>query len=199
MKQSTRIRMYREYCNHPLKKEYENKKSVIIKKNKSIDYYLGRGAIAFFWIMIPGFGVIFAACCSHEGAIIKGNGLADLGLFLLIILLGVVNLIAALYAPFSILEKINEAQEIVNRKEIDKLKEEYAQKGLYEVHDPAKESCSEYDDDIETIVCSATREYLTLPEINWCEVKGNCIHCARFWRSMGIDDPDLLPYEITKR
>ena len=58
-RQLYRIEKAIAYRNHPLKKEYEAKKAEIAKKNKGLLYYLGWMFIAFSWIMVPGYFVLF--------------------------------------------------------------------------------------------------------------------------------------------
>ena len=186
MEQSTRMRLYRDYMMHPLRKEYEERIKKAAKGKKSARYKRLIFVRGFFWFMIPVHGVLFA----H----LNVNGTH--GAFMIELLFGIVNLIAAFLVPIILLEKIEDARKEGNFEEISKIKEHYRKEGLIEVEDPKMMSCGD-ETAWGTYLCSATKEPLGDEEyFRWCRVKGNCCHCARFWNALGITDPTL--YDIEK-
>lgn len=187
MNQSTRIRMYLEYKNHPLNKEYEKEKARIKKKKIPISGYIKIMIGIIPYIMIFVYGYMFFAC--DLNALF---GLGDwVGMFLMIIL-GGVNLLVCLGVFYLFCEYGVGAKET---DEFNKLKEKYEAKGLVEVDCPFSTKCGEYDEKQDCYVCSVNRQPLSLSEKNWCE--NNCRYCARFIRAMGFD-PESSIYEIKK-
>lgn len=169
MKQSERMRLYLEFNNHPLKTEYLSKKRGM-KHRKLIDkWYIALKAVPFILILV--FGYLFFStddwnemCCYT--------------------IVGLINL----YICFKVLNS-DFSQHWEETEDYQKLKDEYEAKGLYEVDDPFREECGEYNDD-GMFVCSATQQPLTFEEKQWCQTKGNCENCARFLRCMGFDIDD---------
>lgn len=181
-RQLDRIWMAKEYHNHPLRKEYEAKKAEITKKNKSILYYLLRVFSILSYIMIPGYFILFL----FNDIILDRPGL--------VILLGIINLIVAF---FSFVEldcngKLKSMQESRNKDELNKLKNEYDKKGLYEFteKDLLNSVCVDKDYDGDPI-CGITGAYIGYGQkYRFCKVSGNCQKCKTFMKAYLGNDWD---------
>ncbi len=187
MKQSTRIRMYKEYHDHPLRKEYEANKRKVKKYKKSASDILGICVCIIPFILIFVFGYLFFG----NVTIVKYSILFN---WFLIIALGIGNIFLCMGSLWVFMEGTFKGCET---KDFEALKEKYEQKGLTEVDDPYNAKCGEYDDYDEYFVCSANMQPLNNQERVWCSTAGNCKHCARFIRAMGFD-PELHRNEIQK-
>lgn len=171
MKQSERIRLCKEYQNHPLKDEYEAKKSKI--KKKPFSYYI---VILSALIPIILFFYYFYVFSTDAWGTGWGN-------FFAVIILGIANIILGglwiLVAIFSICDKI---VAVHNKTAFKKLEDEYKEQGLIPIDEQElfEHECCEYDDWKETYVCSATKQPLSYKEMTFCEQPGNCKHCKAF-------------------
>lgn len=181
-KQLDRIQKAKEYYHHPLRKEYEAKKAEITKKNKGLLYYLGWIFVAFSWIMVPGYLVVF---------ILDDEYSAGSDHTFLIIIFGLINLVIALAAPFFISEKIKTVQENRNKDELNKLINEYNKKGLYEFTEKdLTSSCLDKDYDGDPI-CGVTGAYIGYGQkYHFCKTPGNCLKCKTFMKAYLGNDWD---------
>ena len=188
MKQSTRIRMYKEYRNHPLRKEYEANKRKVKKHNKSTFDILGICACMIPIILFFVYGYLFFSGYKIAKADTEWNNAVY------IIILGLINVFICL----KVITLLTDGTFSGNQtEEYKKVVDKYEQMGLIEVDDPFNAKCGEYDDDDEYFVCSANMQPLNNQERVWCSTAGNCKHCARFIRAMGFD-PEYSTYEIQK-
>lgn len=179
MKQSDRMRLYLEYYNHPLKKEYLKEKSKIKSRRLPTNSKIVIAICTIPFILIFVIGYLFFKDVNFI------YGLGSIGHTLLYIAVGIGNLVLCFYAAcLSIEYGFSKSEET---DEFEKLRKKYEEKGLWEVDDPFTEKCSEFDDYMDCFVCSATREPLSNQEIRWCETPGNCRKCARFLTAMGFD------------
>lgn len=173
--------MAKEYRNHPLRKEYEAKKAEIIKKNKSVLYYILRVFSILSYIMIPGYFILFL----FDDIILDRPGL--------VILLGIINLIIAFFS-FGKLDcdgKLKSMQESINKEELNKLKTEYDKKGLYEMteEDLVYRCLDEnYDGDP---ICGVTGAYIGYSrKYYFCKEPRNCLKCKTFMKAYLGNDWD---------
>ena len=173
-RQLDRIQKAKEYRNHPLRKEYEAKKAEITNKNKGILYYLLRVPSILSYIMIPGYFILFL----FDDIILDRPGL--------VILLGIINLIVAF---FSFVEldcngKLKSMQESRNKDELNKLKNEYEKKGLYEMteEDLVSRCLDEnYDGDP---ICGVTGAYIGYGQkYYFCKEPRKCLKCKTFMKA----------------
>ncbi|MDE6154957.1 MAG: hypothetical protein K2F67_00820, partial [Eubacterium sp.] len=97
MKQSDRIRYCREYHNHPLRKEYELKKTQILEQNNICDKLFGVTLVLrFVYLGVFVIGVILGLCGMSGVIVIITYGAVGLGIINLIvswILLGLESLL----------------------------------------------------------------------------------------------------------
>lgn len=174
MKQSERMRLFLQYRNHPLRKEYEEKKKQILSKHKCFQYYLITIIQVLSCVMIPGWLVVLCVLDFE---------------FSFPIILGIINLVCAFFSLLYGGENKEWYQEQRNEKELIELKTNFKEKGCVEAEDPYTKECGEYNN-YDVFVCSATQQPLTFEEKQWCQTKGNCKNCARFLRCMGFDIDD---------
>lgn len=179
-RQLDRIQKAKAYHNHPLRKEYEAKKAEITKMNKGFLYYLGWSVQIGSWIMLLGYLVIWIVASDvgiNEGFIVM--------------LLGLVNLAIAIFGPFLIIPKIDETQEERNRDSLNKLKEEYKKKGLYEFTESDLVSrCLDEDYDGDPI-CGITGAYIGYGQkYYFCKEPGKCLKCKTFMKAYLGNDWD---------
>lgn len=186
MKQSTRLRMRKEYLEHPLRQQYENEKKNI--STKSPIKHLLNLILAIPIILIFVIGFCFFSDAWFDNPIIENTFTT--------LFLGIINLIAC-GIVFSWVEeqkkKLNEESD-----EFKELKEKYEQKGLYEITEEEllNGKCAELDSD-DDWVCSVTGEWLSSSEARWCLVSGNCRHCRKFVEAY-LGTTEYWPYEIKR-
>lgn len=175
MNQSDRIRMYKDYCNHPLKKEYEEKEEKICKnKPKSVKLiYAGN---LFFLIMFFVYGRLASEYIIEHPVVF---------------LLGVGNIISGLlYCGFQ-RQWAHELTVKHKKKELDALDKEYLEKGLIKVTEDElyKAPCGELDSDY-GMICSVTKLRLSIADYCWCQRPGNCRRCQTFISY--VNNPDCV-------
>ncbi|MDE5985099.1 MAG: hypothetical protein K2H13_07595 [Eubacterium sp.] len=192
MKQSDRIRYCREYHNHPLRKEYELKKTQILEQNNICDKLFGVTLVLrFVYLGVFVIGVILGLCGMSGVIVIITYGAVGLG---------IINLIVSwiLLGLESLLKKSNEKK---YKKELQQLENEYFQKGLYEITESQlfNHECCEYDDYREMYVCCATKQPLSYRDISFCKQPGNCKYCKAFVTAyLGPDGPKYWSYEFKR-
>ncbi|MDE6469928.1 MAG: hypothetical protein K2L19_02780 [Eubacterium sp.] len=189
MKQSDRIRYCKEYHNHPLRKEYELKKSKFRKKPLPF-------CMVFPWIMIIVYLLIFIGCVKISKIVDNSFPFVIAGYAIIII--GLINL----YISF---QTFRDALDLTSRDletdDLKKLREEYEKKGLieWEEHELWKHECCEYDDYREMYVCCATKQPLSYRDISFCKQPGNCKYCKAFVTAyLGPDGPKYWSYEFKR-
>jgi len=202
MKQSDRIQYIKEYNNHPLKGEYERKRSSVLS-NKPFSVYLINLGYLFFLGMFILYGWMFFSDSKILSDILKST-IGYEGFFgdlLLLLALGIGNIILGLIYMVNSAAWKKEHIEIYNKKALDALNSEYSKKRLYHMTEEElyKHECCEYDDWNECWVCSATKEHLPYSEIEWCSRAGNCRYCKRFVQSyLGNSAVEYWYYEFKK-
>lgn len=188
MKQSDRIRNCIEYHNHPLRKEYELKKSKL--KKKPLPFYM-----VFPWVMVVIYLLAFIGC-----VILNDESDSDIFVIIgfIIIGIGIVNLFIAFHTFMDAMELSSRDRETDALK---KLRKEYEAKGLYEMTEQQlfKHECCEYDDYRELYVCCATKQPLSYRDVAFCERPGNCKYCRAFVTAyLGPDGPKYWSYEFKR-
>lgn len=181
MKQSTRIKLVREYLSHPLKEEYEEELSELHTKDSK--QRIPERIMAMPWILAVVIGILFVAT-------------APLGLGFVFMGLGIANLISFpfVYAIAGKLEKKYRN----NCEGLEKLQEKYRKKGLYVASemDMLNSECGELDDN-DHWVCSATGERLNYQDVDWCRHKGNCKYCRKFVNAY-LGKTEYWPFEFKR-
>lgn len=182
MKQSERIRMFKNYCNHPLQEEYEKKRKKICK-NKPKSTRLIYAGLIFSIVM---FFVYDFIVCNIDTNVVAST--------VIVILLGIVNLILGFLLLYFSLSKAVELNEKYSKKELDALNKEYQEKGLIFIteNDLYNSPCGEYDS-YDDKVCSVTKQRLSSRDYDWCHHSGNCRHCRTFMSC--VISPDFVKDE----
>ncbi|MGN0548214.1 MAG: hypothetical protein ACI4IM_01305 [Acutalibacteraceae bacterium] len=178
MDQSTRIKYYIKYNNHPLKNEYEKEKKKIKVRRLPLSRKI---IIAASFIPIIMFFVIGYWFFNDIHIV---DNLSCFGHTVLYILWGIGNIFSELL-PLMFFTLYG--AKWIYTDDFKKLKEKYEEKDLIEVDSPFLSSCGEFDCDLDHFVCSVNREPLSLRERKWCSTPGNCRKCARFLTAMGFD------------
>ncbi len=185
MKQSERMRKYREYHEHPLREEYEKKCKGLVGERTPLGKVLKICSIICIVIFIV-CGILFFIDVSEIMYVDT----------VCVFFVGIINIpIGIIFFCASDSNSKFVRQEHPDFKKIEK---EYADKGLIKVDDPFRERCGEYNR-YDVFVCSATQEPLSRQEEIWCQYSGNCSKCAKFYRAMGLDpNRDWLRDKIEK-
>lgn len=191
MKQSERIRRCREYQNHPLKKEYEAKKSKITKK--PFYYY-----IIILSALIP--IILFFYYLYVFSTDAWGTGW---GTFFAVIILGIINIfLGGLWIFLGVASICSKIVDVHNEASYRKLDDEYKEKGLIPIteHELYEHECCEFDDWKETYVCSATKQPLSYRDaVGFCKQPGNCRYCRAFVTAyLGPDGPKYWSEEFKR-
>lgn len=175
MKQSRRIELCKQFEKHPLKREYERKKSKICKR-KPFSYYLLIVSLIIPVIMFFVYGYLF---CSDDGSYEHIWGL-DPGFC--IVLFGILNIVFELYLFGKSVDWFDTLVYSYNKEELKKLENEYEKKGLIEMPESElwKHECCEYDDYREMTVCCVTKQPLSYKDYSFCKTPGNCKYCRTF-------------------
>ncbi|MGN1420216.1 MAG: hypothetical protein ACI4XC_01725 [Eubacterium sp.] len=167
MKQSDRIQYCKKYGKNcyinPLRKEYKKKKKEICKKSRPLWVKVPR-------IMIAGYLILFII--SWLSIMILPAEIGGIA-FWVSLILGVINLVVC----FLGLGYVPEGDLAV---ELEKLCEEYAEKGFFEEQELYLHECCEYDSFQESFVCCVTKQPLSSQEHNFCSQPGNCKQCRTF-------------------
>lgn len=169
MKQSERIKLYTDYCRHPLREEYEDKKKRILSGVLPGRFYSGAAVFCIVMLLIYLAVVIIALFAQSSQYIVIFSAV-----------LGVITLIM-LSAAAAILNFYRKKPGGRNEK-LNKLKSEYTAKGLHEFpeNELFKHECCEYDDCQKAYVCCVTKETLNFEKEKFCKKPGNCRGCETF-------------------
>ena len=185
-RQLDRIRMYNEYCNHPLRKEYEKKVEKIKNANgKNFVYYII--FILIFIVWIPFFAVLLGAVAAIIG--IEKYYFTD---WALTIFFGLILLIIACALSSTLSDVKYNVQQKNNKNELEQLKEQYSKKGLYvfTYNDLVDTVCLDENDDSEPI-CGVTGAYIGYGQkYYFCNKSGNCRKCKTFMTALYGNDWD---------
>lgn len=180
MNQSDRIRYYKAYVAHPLKKEYEEKRKKICK-NKPVWYHLINLGYVFFFVMFIAYGWMFFTNKTIKLIDFFSNFLFGFGDLFFLLGIGIANIFLGICYMIYSFDWKEELIENHNKKELNSLDEEYRDKGIFRMTEKelCKSRCGELDIN-DFWVCSVTGECLSGREVNWCYRPGTCEHCRTF-------------------
>ncbi len=181
-RQLDRIQKVKEYRNHPLRKEYEEKKATILRSGNGFLYNCLRVVSTLSYIMIVGYLVLFCLFFFEDWNIMGP-----------VIFLGIINLIVALILFYQ-LEcegKLKAMKEDRHKEQLNKLKNEYAKKGLYEFTESELVSrCLDEDYDGDPI-CGVTGAYIGYGQkYYFCTGPRKCLKCKTFMKAYLGEDWD---------
>lgn len=194
MKQSRRIELCKQYHQHPLRKEYERKKSQICNR-KPFSYYLLILILILPVIMFFVYGYLF---CASDGSYKHIWGLDP---DFCIVIFGILNILFGVYLFVKSFDWLESSVYSHNKVELQNLENEYEKKGLIEISESElwKHECCEYDDYRETTVCCITKQPLSYNDYLFCKTPVNCKHCRTFVSGyLGSDGLKYWSYELKK-